>query len=301
MKVLITGATGLIGSEIVKQCIDKGWTVNYLTQSEEKIEDKKNYHGFHWDIEAAEIDTKCFEGVDCIINLAGASIAERWTDSYKKTIIDSRINSLHFLKNALKNSGLTVNHIISASAIGVYPDSKTKYFDEKYSSISESFLGEVVEKWESALDEFNRLGMKTSKVRIGLVLSTEGGALPQMLKPIKMYAGAPFGDGKQWQSWIHIHDLANLFIFVAEQELTGVYNAVAPNPVTNEELTKEVADNLGKPLFLPNIPEVAMKVVLGEMHILLFDSQRVSSEKIESEGFSFKYPNLRPALKDLLK
>ncbi|SDB19043.1 hypothetical protein SAMN03097699_0009 [Flavobacteriaceae bacterium MAR_2010_188] len=301
MKVLITGATGLIGSEIVTQCIKKGWTVNYLTRSEEKIEDKKNYHGFHWDIHKGEIDAKCFDGVDCIINLAGASIAERWTDSYKETIVDSRVNSLHFLKDALKNSETTINHIISASAIGIYPDSKTKYFDENNTSVSDSFLGEVVEKWESALDEFNELGMKTSKVRIGLVLSTEGGALPQMLKPIKMYAGAPFGDGKQWQSWIHIHDLAKLFIFVAEQELAGVYNAVAPNPVTNEELTKEVADFLGKPLFLPNIPEVAMKVVLGEMHILLFESQRVSSEKIESEGFSFKYPNLKPALKDLLK
>lgn len=301
MKVLITGATGLIGSEIVDQCLEKGWEVNYLTRSPDKIEDKNNYKGFHWDIEKGEIEVECFKGVGCIINLAGASIAKRWTKSYKETIINSRLDSLNLLKKSLQKSNFSVPHIISASAIGVYPNSKTKYFDESTTEISDSFLGEVVKKWEAAVDGFTELGTRTSKVRIGLVLSTEGGALPKMVKPIEMFAGAPFGDGKQWQSWIHIEDLAGIFLFLAKEELIGVYNGVAPNPVTNEELIKEVANVLDKPLFLPNIPEFAMKITLGEMHVLLFESQRVSSEKIESEGYTFKYPNLMPALKDLLK
>ena len=161
-------------------------------------------------------------------------------------------------------------------------------------------MGSVVQAWEQAVDGFSKLNIKVAKVRIGLVLSNKGGALKEIAKPIKFGVGAAFGSGKQWQSWIHINDLAKTFLFVLENELDGVYNGVAPNPVTNNELTKTVAKVLNKPLFLPNIPEFVMKMVLGEMHIILFESQRVSSKKIETKGFEFEFHHLEPALEDLL-
>ncbi len=174
------------------------------------------------------------------------------------------------------------------------------YYDETNTGVSTSFLGEVVEQWETAVDGFNTLGCKVAKIRIGLVLAKNGGALPEIIKPMKFGAGAAFGDGKQWQSWIHIEDLATLFVYALQNNLEGVYNGVAPNPVSNQELTKAAASVLERPLFLPNIPKFPMKLALGDMHMLLFESQRVSSQKIEAEGFYFKYANLKPALEDLL-
>lgn len=300
MTVLITGATGLIGSEIVKQCHKENIAVHYLTTSEEKIETKPNYKGFLWNTKEGTIDIKCFQNVETIINLAGATISERWTDSHKKAILDSRLQSLQLLKESLYKTEHQVKHLISASAIGVYPDSLTNYYEEDYPEISESFLGEVVEKWEAKVDEFKALDFKISKVRIGLVMSADGGALPEMMKPINLGAGVAFGKGTQWQSWIHITDLASIFVYVMQNKLEGIFNGVAPNPVTNNDLTKAVAKTLDKPLFLPNIPEFVMKLILGEMHILLFESQRVCSKKIQEEGFSFEYSNLQPALDDLL-
>jgi uncharacterized protein (TIGR01777 family) len=300
MTVLITGATGLIGSEIVKQCNDNNITVHYLTTSEDKIETKPNYKGFLWNTKEGTIDIKCFQNVETIINLAGATISERWTPSHKKVILDSRLQSLQLLKESLSKTEHQVKHLISASAIGIYPDSLTNYYEEDYPEISKSFLGEVSEKWEAKVDEFKALNLKISKVRVGLVLSTDGGALPEMMKPIKLGLGAVFGTGTQWQSWIHITDMAGIFVYVMKHQLEGIYNGAAPNPVTNYDLTKAVAKTLGKPLILPNIPEFAMKLVLGDMHILLFESQRVCSKKIEEEGFNYEYVNLQPALDELL-
>jgi len=300
MTVLITGATGLIGSEIVKQCHNNNITVHYLTTSEDKIETKQNYKGFLWDTKDGTIDIKCFQNVNTIINLAGATVAERWTSSHKKAILESRLQSLQVLKESLKKVEHQIEHIISASAIGIYPNSVTNYYEETYPEISPTFLGEVVEKWEAKADEFKELNLKVSKVRIGLVLSADGGALPEMMKPMKLGAGAAFGSGTQWQSWIHIKDLANIFVYVMQHKLEGTFNGVAPNPVTNNDFTKAVAKTLDKPLILPNIPEFAMKLILGEMHIILFESQRVSSKKIEENGYHFEYSNLQPALDNIL-
>ena len=174
------------------------------------------------------------------------------------------------------------------------------YYDENNSEISDSFLGQVVQKWEEAVDDFSELNINVCKIRIGLVLSENGGALPEIVRPIRFGAGAAFGSGKQWQSWIHINDLAQIFIFALKENLSGVYNAVAPNPVTNSELTKASAKVLKRPLLLPNIPKLPMKLVLGEMHMLLFESQRVSSCKIIEKGFDFKFVNIETALQDLL-
>jgi hypothetical protein len=300
MTVLITGATGLIGSEIVKQCHKENITVHYLTTSEEKLSSEPNYKGFLWNTKEGTIDIKCFQNVEAIINLAGATISERWTPAHKKVIMESRLQSLNLLKSSLLKTEHQVKHLISASAIGIYPDSLTNYYEEAYPEISKTFLGEVAGKWEAQADEFKELNFKISKVRIGLVLSNDGGALPEMMKPIKLGAGAAFGKGTQWQSWIHIKDLANLFVFILKNQLEGTYNGVAPNPITNNDLTKAVAKTLDKPLILPNIPKFAMKLLLGEMHILLFESQRVSSKKIEENGFHFEFSNLQPALEDLL-
>lgn len=300
MKVLITGATGLIGKEIVSYCHTYDISVHYLSTSKDKLKSQPNYKGFYWNPKLNIIDTNCFEGVDTIINLAGATIAKRWTAAYRTEILESRTNSLQLLKEALSTTNHSVKHIISASAIGVYPDSLTNYYDESTAEVSKSFLGEVVKAWESAVDAFKSIDIKVSKIRIGLVLAEQEGALPQIAKPVRYGFGAAFGDGKQWQSWIHVSDLARMFVYVLQNELEGVYNGVGPNPVTNTELTKAVARTLKRPLWLPNIPRFFMQLVLGDMHILLFESQRVSSKTIEDAGFDFDYHHLQLALEDLL-
>ncbi|MEM9680653.1 MAG: TIGR01777 family oxidoreductase [Bacteroidota bacterium] len=300
MTVLITGATGLIGSEIVKQCHNNGSVVHYLTTSKSKLSQSEHYKGFYWNPKAQEIDLKCFDGVNVIINLVGASISKRWTTAYKKEVLNSRVETAHFLRDVISQNDIPIKHVVSASAIGLYPSSLTNYYEENYTKVSDSFLGEVVEQWESAVDEFKSIGIKVAKIRIGLVLAQGGGALPEIVKPIKLGAGAAFGSGKQWQSWIHVEDLARLFIYAVENHLEGIYNGVAPNPVTNTELTRAAADILKRPLILPNIPQFAMKLILGEMHMLLFESQRVSAQKIQAKGFQFQYPNLKPALEELL-
>lgn len=300
MKVLITGATGLIGEAIVKQCRKNGISVHYLTTSKSKLNQDELFKGFYWNPSKGEIDNSCFEGVDAIINLAGSSISERWTKQQKANILQSRLLSLSLLKQSLKQQNHTVKHLISASGIGVYPSSMTNYYEETFPEISSTFLGDIVKQWEAAADGFSSIGIKVSKIRIGLVLSKDGGALPQMVKPVRFWMGAAFGSGEQWQSWIHITDLARLFIFVLTQQLEGTFNAVAPNPVTNAQFIKSISKTLNKPLILPNIPKIFMKLVLGEMHILLFESQRVSSKRIEENGFRFKYHHLEPALVKLL-
>jgi uncharacterized protein (TIGR01777 family) len=298
--VLITGATGLIGKEIVKQCHNKGIIVHYLTTSKSKLDNTENYKGFYWDPTHGEIDHECFVGVDTVINLVGASISKRWTKSYKKEIIESRTKTAELLQHAIRYNDYKIKHIISASAIGIYPSSLTNYYDEDYTAVSPTFLGKVVQEWETAIDGFKSLGCKVAKIRIGLVLAKTGGALPELAKPIRLGAGASFGSGEQWQSWIHIKDLAGIFMHALNAGLEGVYNGVAPNAVTNKELTELTANVLQKPLILPNISKFVMKLVLGDMHILLFESQRVSCQKIENTGYYFQFANLRPALEDLL-
>lgn len=190
----------------------------------------------------------------------------------------------------------SVEAFVSASAIGIYPNSLTTFYEENETGIDDSFLGEVVQEWEKEIDAFKTFDFKVSKIRIGLVLSDQGGALPKMAQPINNYVGAAFGSGHQWQSWIHINDLARMFLFVLEKGFEGTFNGVAPNPVTNTKLTKELAKVLKKPLLLPNVPKGMMELLLGEMAYLLFTSQRVSSKRIEKKGFVFDYKNVCHAL-----
>lgn len=302
MKVLITGATGLVGNEIVRLCKLRHIAVNYLTTNKDKIISTDGYMGFYWNPDLNRIDTDCFNGVHAIINLAGSSIAKRWTKSYRKKILDSRINSLKTLAHGLSKIGKhDIRTLVSASAIGIYPDSPSTYYQEEETEIDDGFIGKVVFQWEREADQFKDFGLAVAKVRIGLVMSGKGGALPRMAKPIRYYMGAPLGSGRQWQSWIHLTDLANIFLHLMGKQLMGTYNAVAPNPVSNAKLTREIAKALGKPLLLPNIPQSLIRPILGEMSDLLFSSQRVSCKKIEATGFDFKYRNICRALGHIYK
>ena len=300
MKVLITGGTGLVGKAITKTLHEQGATVNYLTTKKEKIVSGPKYQGFYWNPTSGEIDLDCFDQVDAIINLAGANIASRWTEDYKKEILTSRVNGLETLYKGLKQIDTSrITNFVSASAIGIYPHSSSNFYGENEISVDDSFVGEVVQKWEAAVDSFRDFDFNTAKIRIGIVLSLEGGALPKMAKPIQNFVGAPLGSGSQWQSWIHIDDLVQIFVFVLNNNLKGVYNAVSPNPVTNTKMTKQLAKVLNRPILLPKVPRFLLKTILGEMSYLLFSSQRVSSKKIEKKGFVFQYPNIRPALEQL--
>ncbi|UPT70348.1 MAG: TIGR01777 family oxidoreductase [Flavobacterium sp. JAD_PAG50586_2] len=299
MKILITGATGLVGKELVKFLLAKNHTIHYLTTSVSKIESKSNYQGFYWNPESGKIDDNCLYEVDVIVHLAGANIANRWTNAYKQEIIESRILSSELLYNLLRKTPNQVKQFVSASGTASYPESFTKVYDETTIEAEDSFLSNVVKKWEESADRFQVLNLKVCKVRTGLVLSDKGGALPEMVKPIKMGFGAVMGNGKQMQSWIHLDDLVSLYSFAIEKQLEGVYNAVSPNPVSNNELTEAIAKVLKKPLWLPNIPEFVMKVILGEMSYLLFSSKNLSSEKIKKLGFKFQFTTVELALKDL--
>ena len=300
MKVLITGATGLIGTELVSLLLQNGISVNYLTTSKNKIVNELNYNGFYWSPEQGIIDENCLMGVDSIINLAGANISKRWTNSYKQEIIESRLLSSALLFKAIKNNPNQVKQIVSASGTSIYPNSDKVIYDENSTQVNNSFLGNVVVKWEESVDKFTSLGLKVCKLRTGIVLSTKGGALVEMLKTIKIGLGSSFGSGKQIQTWIHIHDIASLYYFAIKNNLDGVYNAVSPNPVSNVELTFTIAKVLKKPLFMPNIPKFIMKLILGEMHELLFENRNLSAKKIIDKGFVFKYKTIDEALKNIL-
>ena len=301
MTVLITGATGLVGQELVNLLLQNGHNVHYLSTSKSKLVTNTNYKGFYWNPKKAEIDTNALTDVEVIIHLAGANVAKKWTTAYKEEIIESRVLSTQLLYQTLQKNSHQVKQIISASAVGIYPDSLTDIYHETDLDIDVSFLGNVVKQWENEVSQFEKLEIIVSKIRIGIVLAKNGGALQEMAKPIKYGVGAAFGSGEQYQSWIHVQDLVAIFQFVMENQLAGIYNGVAPYPVTNSELTKAIAKTLGKPLFLPNIPKFVMKLILGEMHQILFSSQHVSCRKLLDENFQFKFASLDKALNDLLK
>ena len=298
--VLITGATGLVGKALVKKCLQNGFNVHYLTTRKSKIKLQENYKGFYWNPQLEIIDISCFEGVNIIINLAGSSIAQRWTKAYKSLILSSRKKALELLHLSIETHDFPVKHIISASAIGIYPDSKTRYYEEDFQGTDISFLRTVVRSWEGALKAFNALGVKTTALRIGIVLDKHEGALPKISGPIKGYIGSALGSGDQWQSWIHIDDLVRMFMFVLDSSLEGIFNAVAPNPVQQKDFVKSVANVLKRPIFFPKVPEFILNFALGEMSAIDIESQRVSAQKIQDLGFEYDFHELDAALRDLL-
>ena len=299
MRILVTGMTGLVGQEIRKLCQAMEVDVNYLSTRENMLEDRPECKGFYWDPAEGVIDHRCLNGAEAIIHLAGANVAKKWTRSYKQEIIDSRVDSTRLLIDTLKENQHSVQQVVSASAIGIYGSSLTKLHDEESNELADDFLGNVVKKWEAAVDGFKPINIPVCKLRIGMVLSRNGGALEKIVKPINKYVGAPLGSGDQWQSWIHVFDLASMFLFAVQADLDGVYNAVAPNPVTNKNMTQQIAEHLDKPLILPKVPEFALKIGLGEMANVVLASQLVSANKIKEEGFNFDFNDFKSALQEI--
>ena len=300
MKILIAGATGLVGRDLVSLGLEKDVEINFLTTRKEKLNSIAGAKGYYWDPSRGEIDVDCFTGVSAVINLAGAPIAKRWTKVYKNEILSSRIQSLNTLYKGLEQTQPgSVTTFVSASAIGIYPHSLTTYYNENDTVQVDGYAASVVKAWEQEAKRLKDLVPQLAIIRIGLVLSDQGGALLKMAKPVDLYAGAAFGSGEQWQSWIHIRDLSKLLLYVCENKLAGTFNAVAPNPVTQNKLIKELAKVLKKPVFLPNIPAGLLRILLGEMAEILTSSQRVSSKKIESYGFDFEFQNICAALDHL--
>jgi uncharacterized protein (TIGR01777 family) len=299
MKILITGATGLIGTKLTEYCIEEGIAVNYLTTSRKKIETRPKFKGFYWNPQNEEIDINAFTDVTAIINLVGATISKRWTESYKTTILESRTQTANLLFKTLKGIDHSISHFISSSGVSVYPDHKTKLYDEENKEVSNSFLGEVVVAWEAAADQFETLGMRVAKIRTGVVFAEEEGAFQKIKEPIEKGFGAALGSGEQWISWIHLQDIVCLFVHVLKSGLEGVYNAVAPNPATNKSLTYKIAAAVDKNIWLPNVPGWVLKMMLGEMATLVLESQLVSCKKIEDTGYSFMFVNVNYAVKNL--
>lgn len=301
MKVLITGATGFIGTSISDFLLDKGLEINYLTTTKSKIESTVNYKGFYWNPEKNEIDSKCIEGVDYIVNLSGKSIDCRWNSKNKSEILKSRIDSSKTLFKLLETNNHNVKKIISASAIGIYKNDIRKLQSETETNYNTDFLGTVCKQWEAENEKFNDLGIETLIVRFGLVLSDKNGALPKFAKAVKNYMASPFGTGNQWYSWIHIHDLVRVIDFGLKTETAGVLNAVTPYPKTQKDFLATLSRTLDKKMIMPAIPTGVLKVFFGEMHHLLTDSQKISSNKLLDLGFEFKYPLLKDALRNFYK
>ena len=300
MKVLITGATGLIGSRIVKDCLEKDIKVNFLTTRKDKLDSLPGCDGFYWNPQKNIIDTNCFHEIDSIINLSGASIFRIWTKKNKELILSSRVQSLNFLKKKIIENKIKIQSIVSASGIGAYPSSNEKEFYETELDRSNYFLSDVIKEWEKATMSFKKIAEKVSIVRIGLVLSNRGGVLKQTMQPMSFGFGVYFGSGRQWQSWIHIKDISQIFLHIIKRNLSGVYNGVAPNPLTNYEFTKIISSFKKYVLFIIPVPRFFFRLIFGEMHIILFKSQKVSSKKIERSGFNFKFRNLRTTIENIV-
>jgi len=296
--VLITGASGLVGTRLTELMQQKGYHVSHLSRRTSP----GSTQAFQWDIKNGKLDERALIGVDTIIHLAGAGIADKpWTDNRKKEILESRTRSTSLLHRTLKNSKHHVKTFVSASAIGYYGDGGPDQIFHEDDRASNDFLANVVKDWENAVDQISTTGIRVVKLRIGILLSEKGGALAEIVKPIKWGVGAPLGSSKQLMSWIHIDDVCNMFIkAVEDQSMVGVYNAVGPTPTTNAELTKTIAKILGRPLWLPNIPAFVLKMILGEMASLVLGGSRVSAEKIQRAGFEFLFTDLEYALKSLL-
>jgi len=294
--ILLTGGTGLIGRHLTEQLLLKGCRVSHLSRSPGKDARVKT---FWWDVDKGAIDEACIDNVDVVIHLAGAGIADkRWTEQRKREIIDSRAKSIGLIYNLLKGKKHQVNAVISASAIGYYSDRGDELMTED-SPPSNDFMAKCCIAWENAVDKEKDFGLRVVKFRTGVVLDSEG-PLAKMAMPVKLFVGSSLGSGKQWIPWIHWQDVADMYLFALKNEgLAGVYNMVAPNPVTNKQLTQAIARQLHKPLWLPNVPAFFLKLLLGEMSTIVLGSTKVSSQKIEQAGYKFKYPEITLALKEI--
>lgn len=295
-KILITGASGLIGSRLTEMLLQNDYQVSHLGRS------KKSGHvtSYTWNVEKGELDREALEA-DAIIHLAGAGVADKcWNEKRKREIRESRTKSSALLFENLKHGKHPVKVVVSASAIGYYG----AFIDERIlteeSSSGSDYLAQVTGQWEEEVDKIGSLGIRVVKLRTGIVLSEKGGALAKMAMPVRYGFGAALGTGKQYLSWIHIDDLCAMYIKAMEDErMHGAYNAVC-SWITNEALTKLIARVLNRPLWLPAVPGFVLKIMVGEMAEIILEGSKVSSEKIRQSGFTFVHNNLDEALKSLL-
>jgi uncharacterized protein (TIGR01777 family) len=311
---MITGGTGMIGTALSKMLADSGYNVIILSRNPLETAKEHDYKGrevyfrdngrvyySRWDIDREYIDPSAIAEADYIIHLAGAGVAEkRWTESRKREILESRTRSSEFIVKALKEHPNKVRAVISSSAIGWYGPDNGKPFVET-DPANQDFLGKTCEAWERSISGVEALGKRLVILRTGIVLSNEGGALKEFRKPLRMGVAAVLGSGDQVISWIHVEDLCRLYMHaIDEKEMSGVFNAVAPNPATNKELTHLLSEHVTKGrAFSVNVPAFVLKIALGEMSVEVLKSATVSCAKVQATGFQFIYPRLDRAIASL--
>ena len=292
--ILITGGTGLVGQLLQKKLLNQGHSVRILTRKPIHKND------FYWNVTSNKIDENAFLNLHYIIHLAGAGIAEkRWTTKRKQEIIDSRTKSTELLLDKVKELKLPLRGFIAASAVGYYGAITSETVFKETDKPANDFLGNVCNQWEKSSLTFNKLNIPTTILRIGIVLSKNGGAFSKMNTPIAIN---PIANGKQFIPWIHIEDLTNLFIkAIKDVSFTGIYNAVAPETHTSFSFSKLIASKTKK-IFIPvGIPKFILQLLFGKMSILLTTGSKISSEKIKKTGFIFSFKNLSDALDDIVQ
>jgi uncharacterized protein (TIGR01777 family) len=301
-RIIITGATGLIGSKIADKLISRGEEVVVFTRSPKKAKEKiKNAHSYvKWDYNLQGGWQESIIEVDAVIHLAGENVmGNRWNEKHKKKVMESRKIGTQNLVEAICNTKNKCKTFVCASAIGFYNNDINIVVDED-SPAGNDFLADVTSNWEKEAAKVEKCNVRRVSIRIGIVLSKEGGALEKMLTPFKFFVGGPIGSGKQWVPWIHIDDVVNLFIYSLDTEIKGSLNAVSPNPVTMNTFAKTIGKFLDKPAFF-KVPEFLLNIVLGDAAKLITRGSRVLPKKTISAGYKFKYENLEKALNDILK
>ncbi len=298
MKVLVTGATGFVGKRVVAKLLANKHEVIVVSRNAAKALNKfgEKVKYFQWE-NFKEIPDLSAHDFDSVIHLAGENIGDkRWSDSQKEKIKVSRIDGTHNLILGIKNAKVNLQSFVSTSAIGIYTKNHNDAINEK-SSLDNDFLGEVCKQWESALDDLPSETKKTI-LRVGVVLGEDGGMLKKLLPIFKLGLGGPIGNGSQEMSWVHVDDLADLYVAVLEQKLEGLFNAVSSNPVSNKEFTKAFGKAVKRPAFFP-VPPFALKVMMGEMSCIALDSQKIYPENLKNLGHKFKYDTIEAALKEI--
>lgn len=297
--ILISGGTGLVGKALSNHLNSKGHEVRILSR---KPESTNNIKSFYWNVEKNEIDEKAFYGVEHIVHLAGSGIADkRWTHARKQEIIDSRVNSMKLITSIVKKKNIKLKSFIGASAIGIYGMITSEKIFSETDKGQDDFLSQSCIQWENAYQEIQTLSNKNCIIRIGVVLSKDGGVLKRLIPMFQLGLGSAVGSGKQYMPWIHIDDLVSVFHeSLFNPNYIGIYNAVSSEETTNQSFSKQLAKNLSKPFFLPNIPVFILKLVFGEMANVLLEGSRVSSQKLINNGFQFQFRTLNQALKDIV-
>jgi uncharacterized protein (TIGR01777 family) len=304
--VLISGGTGLIGKKLTRHLSEKGNEVIILSRNQKNASVDPNITYSFWDVKKQVIDVDIVKKADHIIHLAGAGVMDkRWTESFKKEIVESRTKSSAFLIKVLQENTHRVRTFVSASAIGYYgADASPLIHNHGFvetDPADKSFLGETCVLWEDSVQPVSSMGIRLVKLRTGIVLSNDGGAYKEFKMPLKFGVAGILADGKQIISWIHIDDLCRMYTEALENDqLTGAYNAVAPAPVTNKKLMLEAAEKVRNKFFIPvHVPAFLLKTFLGKKSIEILKSATVSCKKIKSAGFTFLYPTIEAAINEL--